>query len=320
MLAKAFFMLNSSEEADPLSDILALLKPRSVACGAVDAGDACVAFPAHRGIKCHAVMSGETWLAVDGVADPIRLAAGDFLMLPHGLAYSLASDLRLAPVNYETVLTGRVPGYVLTYEGGGRATIISAAFTVDERNAEMFLKVLPSIVHLPADGERPSLDHSLRQMMQELRNPRPGSRMIVEQLATIMLAQALQVYLATAGQGHVGWLFALADKRIGAGIRAMHADPAQSWTVQGLAKHIGMGRTSFSVRFKKSVGVAPLEYLTRLRMMLASDRLINSQDAVNVVAEAVGYESESAFSKAFKRYSGCSPRRYAKSVSTAAAR
>jgi AraC-like DNA-binding protein len=313
MLEKAFLMLDRSDAADPLSDILSLLKPRSIACGAIDAGDACIAFPAHHGIKCHAVIVGEAWLVVDGVADPLRLAAGDFFILPHGLAYSLASDLRLAPVDYRTVLAGRLPGHVLSYNGGGRATIISVTFTIDDRNAEMLLSILPSIVHLRSGINRPSLDQSLQQMMQELRSPQPGSRLIVEHLTTMMLAQALRAYPGNVGQGHVGWLFALADKRIGATIGAMHADPSHRWTVQDLAKRAGMGRTSFSTRFKDSVGFPPMEYLTRLRMMLASDRLSTSNDAVNVVAEAVGYDSESAFSKACKRYLGCAPRRYAKS-------
>jgi transcriptional regulator GlxA family with amidase domain len=127
----------------------------------------------------------------------------------------------------------------------------------------------------------------------------------------VMLAQVLRAYLAQEGQGRVGWLFALSDYRIGTSIGAMHANPTYHWTVQDLAKRAGMGRTSFANRFKNSVGFPPMEYLTRLRMLLASHMLSTSNDPVSAVAEAVGYESESAFSHAFKRYSGYAPRRYA---------
>ena len=305
-------MLNRSSTADPLSDILSLMKPYSIACGAVDSGDVCIAFPAHRGIKCHAVVAGEAWLSMEGVTEPLQLRTGDFVILAHGRAYSLASDLGLAPVDYREVLAERKSGHVLTYKGGGRATIITVSFSIDDRNAAMLLQVLTSIVHLRSDMNRPSLDQSLQQIMQELRAPQPGNRIIIEHLTSIMLAQALRTHLASVEEVQVGWLFALANKQIGTTIGAMHADPAHGWTVERLAKRAGMGRTSFANQFKASVGVPPMAYLTRLRMLLASSRLSTSNDAVNVVAAAVGYDSESAFSNAFKRYMGCSPRRYAK--------
>jgi AraC-like DNA-binding protein len=313
MLRSALFMLDRSNPPnppDPLSDFMELLKPRSVACGAIDSGEAHITFPEHWGVKCHCLMSGEAWLDLEGTDEPIRLKTGDIFLLPHGHRYSLATDPGLAPVDYREVLAGRLPGQVLRYKGGGRATIISVAFTVDRRNAEILLKRLPPLVHLHGDVDRLLLDQSMQQMMLELAEAKPGSRLIVEQLTTVMLAQVLRAYLAQEGQGRVGWLFALADHRIGIGIGAMHANPAYHWTVQDLAKLAGMGRTSFANRFRSSVGLTPIDYLTRLRMMLASNMLSTSNDPVSAVAEAVGYESESAFSHAFKRYSGDSPRRY----------
>jgi AraC-like DNA-binding protein len=311
MLKTPFFMLHRSGPADPLSDFMELLKPQSIACGAIDAGDAHLEFPEHQGIKCHSVMVGEAWLHIGGAAEPIRLMAGDTVILPHGHRYSLATTPGLAPVDYREAFAGRVPGQVLRYKGGGRATVISVAFSVDRRHADMLLNLLPPFVHLRGNVDRPSLDQSMHQMMLELAEPQPGSRLIVEQLTTVMLTQVLRAYLAHEGKGQVGWLFALADHKIGVSIGAMHANPAYQWTVHDLAKLAGMGRTSFANRFKSSVGFTPLDYLTRLRMMLASNMLSTTNDSVGVVAEAVGYESESAFSHAFKRYAGCSPRRYA---------
>jgi AraC-like DNA-binding protein len=127
----------------------------------------------------------------------------------------------------------------------------------------------------------------------------------------MMLVQALRLHLAEGGAG-VGWLFALADKQMSAAINAMHEDPAHRWTLQELAERAHMSRSTFALKFKATVGASPMEYLTRWRMLLAGDRLANSRDPVSVVALTLGYESESAFSTAFKRVMGCSPRQYSR--------
>lgn len=306
----SFMLDRSSSRADPLSDVLSLLKPRNVSCGAINAGDTCLAFPAGLGVKCHAVTAGEAWLAVEGVDAPVHLATGDCFILPHGRAYQLASDLTLPPVDYRAVLAGRLPGRITVWNGGGRATIVSATFLIEARYAGILIDILPSIAHVGPDADRTALRGALFQMMEELGEPKPGSRLIVENLATMVLTLALRAYAAQAGDDQVGWLFALADRQIGLAIGAMHAEPAQRWTVRTLADHAGMSRTSFALRFKSHVGATPMNYLTRLRMLLASDRLLHSGDAISIVAGALGYESESAFSNAFKRELGCSPRRF----------
>jgi AraC-like DNA-binding protein len=127
----------------------------------------------------------------------------------------------------------------------------------------------------------------------------------------MMLVQALRLHLEE-GKAGVGWLFALADKQMAAAITAMHADPAHPWTLQDLAERAGMSRSSFALKFKQTVGTSPMDYLTRWRMLLAGDRLAHSSDPVSVIALSLGYESESAFSTAFKRVMGCSPRQYSR--------
>jgi AraC-like DNA-binding protein len=143
-----------------------------------------------------------------------------------------------------------------------------------------------------------------------LRDPQPGGTLVAQQLAYVMLVQALRLHLQdSAGRG-VGWLFALADKPMRAAIEAIHAEPARRWTLQALAERAGMSRSTFALRFKATVGEAPMAYLTRWRMLLAGDRLANSGDPVSAIALDLGYESESAFSTAFKRVMGRPPRRY----------
>ena len=146
----------------------------------------------------------------------------------------------------------------------------------------------------------------------ELRERQPGGFLIAQHLAHMMLVQVLRVHLAEGLKGGVGWFFALADKQMGAAINAMHDDPAQRWTLQQLAERAGMSRSSFALKFKGKVGCSPMEYLTRWRMLLAGDRLRNSSDPVSVIAVSLGYESESAFSTAFKRVMNCSPRQYSR--------
>ena len=118
--------------------------------------------------------------------------------------------------------------------------------------------------------------------------------------------------MAEGLRGGVGWLFALADKQISAAIGAMHEDPAHGWTLQALAERAGMSRSTFALKFKAMVGASPMDYLTRWRMLLAGDRLASSSDPVSVIALSLGYESESAFSTAFKRVMGCSPRQHSR--------
>jgi AraC-like DNA-binding protein len=156
-------------------------------------------------------------------------------------------------------------------------------------------------------------------MMQELRERRPGGFLVVEHLAHMILIEALRLHMVEGLRGSVGWLFALADKQIGAAIGAMHEDPAHGWTLQALAERVGMSRSTFALKFKEMVGVSPMDYLTRWRMLRAGDRLANSSDPVSAVALSLGYESESAFSTAFKRVMGCSPRQYGRDRTTVSA-
>lgn len=316
----AVYMLDRSTSVDdPLSEVLALLKLRNIACGAIDAGDGCIAIPANEGIKCYAVVAGEAWLAVEGVEGEVHLAEGDCFILPRGLPFRLASDLALDPVDYRTVLADRSPGHVAIFNGGGRATIVSGVFSIDGRHSDILFGVLPPIVHVRGDADRAVLRWSLDLMMRELRDPRPGSRLIMEHLAQMVLMQALRAFLAQEGNNRVGWLFALGDRQIGAAIGAMHADPAHRWTLQGLATCAGMSRTSFAVRFKDVVGSTPMHYLTHWRMLLAQDRLLHSRDPISVIAVALGYTSESSLSHAFKRTLGHSPRHYSNSGKALAA-
>jgi AraC-like DNA-binding protein len=297
---------------DPLSDVLSLLKPRSYVSGGFDVGGRLsVRFGKHEGIKCYAVVSGEIWLAVEGVSDPVRLTTGDCFLLPRGWPFCLATDLTAQPVEALSILaTARRIGGVVTVNGGGDCLVVGGHFALTGDHAGMLLGALPPIVHIRNESDKAAMRWSLERMRQELREGEPGGFLMAQHLAHLMLLQALRLHLAEGSETNVGWLFALSDKHIGAAISAVHDAPAHPWTLQTLAERAGMSRSTFALRFKERVGESPMEYLTRWRMLLAGDRLMNSSDPVSLIARSLGYESESAFSTAFKRVMGRSPRQY----------
>jgi AraC-like DNA-binding protein len=298
---------------DPLSGVLSLLKPQNTMCGGFDVGgDWSLQFPEHDGIKCYAVVSGQCWLSVEGVPEAVHLKSGDCFLLPLGRPFRLASDMALPPVDFKSMYTRPLNGGIAIWNGGGDVSGVGGYFGLAGKHAGILLGMLPPIVHIKKESDKAALRWSIERMMQELREPQPGSFLVLQHLAQMMLVQALRAHLAEGLKGGVGWLFALADEQIGPAINAVHGDPAHPWTLQELAEHVGMSRSGFAQKFKETVGATPIDYLTRWRMLLAGDRLANSNDPISVISLSLGYESESAFSTAFKRVMGCSPRQYSR--------
>ena len=300
---------------DPLSDVLSLLKPHAYGAGGFDlGGDWSVRFGAHDGIKCYALVSGACCLVLDGIAEPLRLTAGDCVLLPSGRPFRLAKDLGLEPISFHVLLSGERHGGIAVLNGGGDTMILGGHLAFTGAHAEILLDAMPPVVHLREDADKAALRWALDRMRHELIETRPGGALIAQHLAQMMLVQALRLYLAEGvGRSSVGWLFALADPRMAAALGAVHADPGARWTLEALAERAGMSRSSFSQTFKAAVGTSPIAYLTRWRMLLAGDRLAGGAEPVSVIALSLGYESESAFSTAFKRLMGCAPRRHAES-------
>jgi AraC-like DNA-binding protein len=305
--------LGSGQRMDPLSEVLALLKPQSLASGGfIVPDDLAIYFPKHQGIKCYAMLAGECWLVVEGVAEPVLLRAGDCFLLPRGLPFLLTTDLALEPVHYLTAWerVGKTNDVFVCAEG--ERFIAGGFFGFSGSHAEMLLSSLPPIVHIRREADKAAIRWALERMREELREPQPGGSLIAQQLAYTMLIQALRLHLADAAGAGPGWLAALTDKHMSVAIAGMHGEPGYPWTLESLAERVGMSRSVFALRFREIVGATPMEYLTRWRMLLAADRLKNSSDGLSAIAQSLGYESESAFGKAFRRVMGCSPRQYAR--------
>ncbi|MBX5227821.1 AraC family transcriptional regulator [Rhizobium sp. NLR9b] len=296
---------------DPLSNVLALLKPRSYVSAGLNAGGAwALDFPPPEGIKFNAVISGACWLSVDGVAESVRLEEGDCFLLTSRRAFRLASDPSVEAMPCEAIYSIARDG-IATCNGGGDFFLIGSRFSFSGGNSDILLGILPTIVHVKRDSDHAAvLRWSLDRMTRELRDRQPGGFLMAEHFAHVMLMQVLRLYIASPDARGVGWLFALTDRRIGAALAAMHADPARKWTLQLLAERASMSRSTFALHFKAKVGLAPMDYLTRWRMLVAADRLANPAEAIASVGLSLGYDSESAFSTAFKRVMGCSPRQY----------
>jgi AraC-like DNA-binding protein len=296
---------------DPLSDVLSLLKPQSYVSGGFGVDEEiAIQFPKHQGIKCYAMLAGQCWLSVEGVPEPVLVNAGDCFLLPRGLPFCLATDLSIPPVDVYGLLAARKAAGGWPSQEGRTHYIAGGHFLLTGSHAEILLQALPPIVHIRKESDKAAMRWSLERMREELQDPQPGGSLIAQQLAYMMLVQALRLHLADGASGGVGWLFALADKQMSTAITCMHDEPGHPWTLQGLAERVGMSRSVFALRFKETVGATPMEYLTRWRMLLAADRLQSSGEGIAAIASELGYESESAFGKAFRRVMGCSPRKY----------
>ncbi|WP_350260289.1 AraC family transcriptional regulator [Stenotrophomonas riyadhensis] len=306
------FFERTEMSADPLSDVLSLLQPSSQFFAGFDAaGDWAFDFPAHEGIKFTAVMGGGCWGRVEGENAPFHFEAGDCFLLNSRCRFVLASDPEVAIASGEPIIEAAARQGVVTHNGGGETFLISGRFAFPGRHAAVLFDALPPLIHVPrASGQAGVLRWALDQWANELHAPQPGAGLMSTHLAHLMLVQVLRLHLATPGRVPKGWFLALTDSHISLALGAMHAAPAQSWTLESLARIAGVSRTVFAQRFKALVGHTAMDYLSRWRMLLAADRLSHGADAVSSIAFAVGYESESAFSTAFKRIMGQAPAQY----------
>ncbi|MEW2430950.1 AraC family transcriptional regulator [Micromonospora sp. NPDC047644] len=296
---------------DPLEDVLALLGATShVSAGLVGGGRWAVGFDPPAGAKFNAVRRGRCSLRVDGHAEPIDLGTGDCFLLTRPAAYTLFSDPEV-PVQPAYPIFAAAADGVARVGDGDDVFLVGGAFTLGGRARSLLLDDLPPVIHVPADTpEAGTVQWALGEIDAELRSTRLGSHLVAEHLALVLLIRILRLHLARDERPGSGWLAGLTDPVVAPALRAMHARPAHPWTVDEVARAATVSRSTLAARFKKIVGVGPLEYLTGWRIELAADRIRRSSDTVATIAQAVGYGSESALSVAFKRTTGLSPRAY----------
>lgn len=296
---------------DLLSDVLSLFDTRSSHFAGLRAGgDWAIAFPPPDGIKFNAVREGSCWLGVEGVETAVQLHTGDCFLLAPGRAFTLASTPGWPAADALQVYRHAEHGVASHGAGEKDFFLVGGRFAFGDE-ASILLDCLPPLIHVRADTDQAGVLHwTLQRLAQELQATAPGATLMTRHLGHMMLLQVLRQYLAAQTTQPAGWLFALADPRLRAAIEAMHAQPARRWTLAQLAAVATQSRSAFALHFKTRVGVAPLEYLLRWRMRLATRRLKDGNATITSIAQALGYESDSAFSHAFKRAMACSPRQY----------
>ena len=323
---------------DTLSDLLRSVRLRGVLFFHVDctepwvteAAPASVMVPAvmpgsEHLMEYHVVIHGNCWAAVVGES-PVRLQRGDIVVFPHGDAHVLSSapGLRAEPA-VDFLSDWQAPQLPFMLQQGlnhcelqspdhlqpGQVSLLCGFLGCDRRPFNPLLTTLPKMIHVPAATLGADADdwvvHFARLAAAESRRKRPGGEAVLERMSEMMFVDLLRRYLETLPEDHHGWLAGLRDRYVGRVLALMHDDPAQGWTLEGLADRVGLSRSALHERFVQFIGMPPMQYLTNWRMQTASRLLTQGNATVASIALDAGYESEAAFSRAFKRAVGVPP-------------
>ncbi len=262
----------------------------------------------------HAITAGTAWLRVPGQVE-IRLMPGDVVLLPAGSAHVLSSA-RTGPAEpFDHAAAERARAHthgVLDIGPEPRQTrILCASYQHDPVITIPLFTLLPDVVHVPAGSSSVALNDIVRMLAAELADPQLATSTVLNRLVDVLLIQLLRTWISAGSvTPTASWLRALGDPTVAAALTALHTDPARPWTIGSLADKVGVSRATLARRFPAMVGDTPAAYLTRWRMDLAARRLRDTDEPIEVIARAVGYTSEYAFSRAFSRARAHPPGRY----------
>jgi AraC-like DNA-binding protein len=274
---------------------------------------------AQHAIEYHVVTRGSCWITLlgDGAFEPVRLTEGDIAVIPHGDPHVVSSapgmraetnlDIHRRPEDdNELPFRLRTGG-----DGPGDTHLICGFFSCDARPFNPLLESLPRFMRFGRDASRASsglLDQFIRLASAETANKRAGSQGILNRLSELMFVEVIRLHMDQLATGaDTGWLAGLRDPLVGRALTLLHARPAHAWTLEELAAEAGTSRSALADRFGQLVGCAPIQYLTQWRMQIAARRLAEPGVKVSTVGFEVGYASEAAFSRAFKKVVGRSP-------------
>ena len=299
--------------ADPLGEALHFLRMSGTFyCRSELTAPWALALPPVSGcLSFHVVMSGRCLLEVEG-AEPAPLQPGDLALVPHGEGHRLTSEPGVPAPRIDELRHEHVSDrYAILRHGAGGAptTLVCGAVRFDHPAAHHLVKLLPRLIHVEASASPQTewMQSTLRLMAAEARELRPGGEAVITRLADILVIQAIRSWIEHDPAAQTGWLGALQDDQIGRAITLIHRDPSRAWTLASLAEEVAMSRSAFAARFTALVGEPAMQYLARWRMHLAVSSLKEEDSGLGVLASRLGYQSEAAFSRAFKRFIGVSP-------------
>ncbi|WP_117209336.1 AraC family transcriptional regulator [Allorhizocola rhizosphaerae] len=258
----------------------------------------------------HIVVRGSCWLRVEDGTDPVQLRQGDVTLLPHSGPYFVGDEPGRVGEPFAG-MPGRHDGSrTITLGGSGAETVVvCGAYDFGAGLSHPLLRALPRVVHLPA-AHGGALEAAVGLVTAELDAPSPGTRDITRRLVDVLLVYILRTWHGRHGNDMAGWFGALHDPQIGKALTLIHQAPERRWTVAQLAGEAGLSRAAFARRFAALAGEPPLTYLTRWRMTTAALLLRDSTEPLSVIADRVGYDSEFAFARTFRRTHGQPPGRY----------
>ena len=326
--------------ADPLSDVLRTVRltgglfflvdaspPWVVEVPAAESFRPILLPDAQHMISYHVVTQGSCWAALTDGEAPVRLDAGDVVLFPHGDPYVMSSapgmrakePVEAALEFFRDMATTGAPALALEAAGPDGTRVCCGYLGCDVRPFNPVLAAMPPLVHLrpPAGGRADRLGPLVQFALAESREATAGGRCVLLRVGELMFVEVVRRYLAALPSEQTGWLAGLRDPVVGHALTLLHADPGGGWTLDRLAREVGISRSALADRFAHFVGQPPMQYLARWRMQLASRMLADGTAKVGAVAMDVGYESEAAFSRAFKKIVGASPAAWRSRVSGA---
>ncbi|WP_107991824.1 AraC family transcriptional regulator [Breoghania corrubedonensis] len=297
---------SSSSPLDPLSNVLDVLGARVTRQTRIEAaGQWALSFPGIDRLKFVALLRGESWLLIPGHA-PQPMQAGDVCLIGR-TEYAVASDPALTPIDGRSLYDG--PGRDVARINGDETIGIGGTVSFSGANADFLLGMLPDCMIVPRRSSTSgAIATVLTLMSNEIERDTIGHEIVSARLADVLLVEAIRAYVSHVGPTEMGWLGALLDPRIGRALRALHGDVAHPWTVAELAGVAGMSRAAFAAEFTHRIGLPPLSYLRSWRLTIARTALMHGDATVADIANTVGYRSQSAFSQAFRRTFGTSPK------------
>ena len=260
----------------------------------------------------HLLVEGRCRARLPDAAAASDLVAGDLLMFPHGDAHLLGSDVSRAPLPAATLVEASPAGGLarIVHGGGGERTrFVCGYLACDSRLCRPMIGALPRMLRVPL-GERASASWmmtTLQHAAEESRAPRAGSDAMLAKLSELVFVEALRGYMETIPEQERSWLAGLRDPHVSRALALLHAEPAREWTVDDLGREAGLSRSALAERFALLIGEPPMQYLKRWRLALGARALRKGTASVLEVAQQVGYESEAAFNRAFKREFGMPP-------------
>jgi AraC-like DNA-binding protein len=279
-----------------------------------------------RVVSYHLVTEGSCWARL--AADPnsaIQINAGELLVVPQGETHILGSAPDLTPVPFGPLLADQLetaPGEVmkLSYGGGGTRTRTVCGFLAcNETLSNPILSALPRIfkIDMRNDPRSAWLESSLQFAAAEAAEWRAGSAIVLARLSELLFVEAVRRCIDALPADRKGWLAGVRDRFVGRALSMLHAQPAHAWTVDELARKVGLSRSALAQRFTDLLGLPPMQYLARWRLQVAAQELLIGSKSLAAIAEQIGYDSEAAFNRAFKREFGMPPAGWRKNRSKA---